>query len=34
MRHEGFSFYDLKESDEEADTDCTDLICNFFWPDE
>ena len=29
MRHEGFSFYGLRESDEGADTD---LIYNFCWP--
>ena len=29
MRHEGFSLYGLRESDEGADTD---LIYNFCWP--
>ena len=29
MRHEGFSFYGLRESDEGGDTD---LIYNFCWP--
>ena len=31
MRHEGFSFYGLRESDEGADTD---LIYNFCWPNQ
>ena len=30
MRHAGFLFYDLRSSDEGAETD---LICNFCWPD-
>ena len=29
VRHEGFSFYSPRKSDEAADTD---LICNFCWP--
>ena len=29
MRHEGFSFYGPRKSDEGGDTD---LIYNFFWP--
>ena len=29
MRHDGFSFYGHRKSDEGADTD---LIYNFYWP--
>ena len=29
VRHEGFSFYGPRKSDEGADTD---LIYNFYWP--
>ena len=29
VRHEGFSFYGLRSSDEEVDSD---LIYNFCWP--